>query len=105
MLRFTLPGLALLLAVCAVQAVAASRSPADAACQDYRELRRQLAERYLEHPVSTALAADGTLVQVFASKERLTWTMLGVSPRGPGCLLATGRAWQRAEPPMPAIAS
>ncbi|MDX6752265.1 hypothetical protein SH611_20870 [Geminicoccaceae bacterium 1502E] len=98
MLRAVLTGFALLLVLYGVRAGATQNTQmADARCHDYRELRRQLVEDYREEPVSTALAADGRLLQVFASEEFQTWTMLVVEPRGFGCLMATGRAWQDLE--------
>lgn len=98
MLRAVLVGMALVLAL--LGGSAQGRRQTDAPCHDYDELRRQLARGYGEHPVSSALAPDGRLVQVFASPELGTWTMLSVAEGGAGCVIATGRAWEVTEPAL-----
>ena len=73
-------------------------------CHDYREIRRQLAERYNEAPVSFGVRSNGELLQVFASAQGGTWTIVSTSPAGLACILAAGRGWDgsRATEPDPA---
>jgi hypothetical protein len=63
-------------------------------CGGYDELRSLLDARFGEHPTSSGLADDGRMMQVFASTEAGTWTMVSVNADGMACVLATGRAWQ-----------
>lgn len=64
-------------------------------CGTYDELRGFLRERFDERPTSVGLADDGTVMQVFASEDAGTWTMVSVDRQGHACVLATGQAWQQ----------
>ncbi|MCB2012504.1 MAG: hypothetical protein R3C70_15990 [Geminicoccaceae bacterium] len=63
-------------------------------CHDYKEIARQLGNRYEEAPVSLGMQSNGNVLQVFASKDKESWTILSVSPEGTGCILAAGRRWE-----------
>jgi hypothetical protein len=63
-------------------------------CADYAEVRRQLGTRYGEAPVSMGLQADGRLVQVFASLQSGSWTIVTTAPSGLACIVAAGRSWE-----------
>ena len=76
--------------------------PAPLPCGRHEEIRRLLAERFGERPQALGLQGNGQLLELFVSAERGTWTVVSVSPRGEGCILAAGRAWQ--EVPRPARA-
>ncbi len=64
-------------------------------CADYRTIVELLARRYDERPLSLGLGDDGSVVELFTSKEGDSWTMLRVAPNGRSCVLATGKNWQR----------
>ncbi len=64
-------------------------------CADYRTIVELLARRYAEEPLSLGLGDDGSVVELFTSGEGDSWTMLRVTPDGRGCVLATGKNWQR----------
>ena len=70
-------------------------------CHDYREIRRQLADRYGEAPVSLGMRSNGEVLQVFASPQGGTWTIVSTSPSGLACILAAGRGWDA--PPLKII--
>lgn len=64
-------------------------------CHDYREIKRQLADRYGEAPVSFGMRTNGEVVQVFASPQGGTWTIVSTQPSGLACILAAGKGWDK----------
>jgi len=69
---------------------AAERLP----CHDYQTIVETLDKRYGETPASLGLQTNGNMLQVFASSESGSWTILSVAPSGIGCIVAAGRHWQ-----------
>jgi hypothetical protein len=67
-------------------------------CAAYREVQRQLAAGYGEAPVAVGLRSNGELLQVFASSESGTWTIVSTTPQGTACILAAGRHWELPRP-------
>ena len=67
-------------------------------CAAYREVQRQLAAGYSEAPVAVGLRSNGELLQVFASAESGTWTIVSTTPQGTACILAAGRHWELPRP-------
>lgn len=71
-------------------------------CHRYDEIARQLGNRYKEAPVSLGVQTNGNLLQVFASQDNGTWTILSTSPSGTTCVVAAGKSWEslkiKAEP-------
>ena len=63
-------------------------------CHSYDEIARQLGSRYKESPVSLGVQTNGNLLQVFASPESGTWTILSTSPAGTTCVIAAGKSWE-----------
>ncbi|WP_417513753.1 hypothetical protein [Minwuia sp.] len=51
-------------------------------------------ERYLEIPVALALAADQSVIEVLASRDGETFTLIRTDARGISCVLVTGESWQ-----------
>jgi len=90
----------LILAV-AVLAVLSYPDAARASCRERDAALRQLAEKYGEAPVAVALANSGQLVEVLASKDGATWSILVTAPGGPTCLVSAGEAWRPLQPKAP----
>ena len=63
-------------------------------CGDRATVVERLARRWGESRQSIGLAADNTVVEIFASTETGTWTITMTTPGGPTCLVASGEAWQ-----------
>ena len=63
-------------------------------CHDYQTIVETLDERYGETPSSLGRQTNGHMLQVFASSESGSWTILSVAPSGIGCIVAAGRHWQ-----------
>ena len=68
-------------------------------CTSYDELAHQLGDRYKEAPVSAGLQANGNVLQVFASAETGTWTILSTAPTGLSCVMAVGKSWEIMDQP------
>lgn len=69
-------------------------------CGEYSKIAAALLQHYKEVPVSMGLANNGSIVQVFSSKEG-SWTIIGTTPQGVACLLTHGEAWQALDKPSP----
>ena len=82
-----------------VQSVSAQApsAPARIPCHDYKEIVRQLDDRYHEAPISIAMQSNGNVLQVYASEDKESWTILSISPQGLGCILAAGKRWEELE--------
>jgi hypothetical protein len=63
----------------------------------------RLAERYGESRQSIGMAANNSVVEVFASLETGTWTITVTLPDGTTCMVASGQSFERLdEAPTPA---
>ena len=56
-------------------------------------LAELLGDGYAEAPVAFGLAENGGLIEVFASAEGATWTMVLSMPNGLSYVVTTGEAW------------
>ena len=57
------------------------------------ELVEPLGDGYAEVPVAFGLAKNGGLIEVFASADGATWTMVLSMPNGLSYVVTTGEAW------------
>ena len=95
MLRSALVALpALSAAMLAGPALAQDRGTPLSTCGDQEHVASYLRDNFNEVPVSLGLQADGRMLQVFASEESGTWTMVTTSPNGTTCIIGAGEAWQ-----------
>ncbi len=85
---FTLAFAALMLAG-AAQAQTANR------CAPRDQVIAQLADRYGETRQSIGLGSNNRVIEIFASTDTGTWTILATLPTGLSCLLASGQAYQK----------
>ncbi|MEO0569007.1 MAG: hypothetical protein AAF066_14835 [Pseudomonadota bacterium] len=70
-------------------------SPAIAAsCAPRETVVDRLAERYGESRQSVGLGSNNSVVEVFASEETGTWTIVVTSVSGLTCLMASGQAYE-----------
>lgn len=63
------------------------------ACMNFDTMSDQLERRYAEVPVASGLTQD-KLLQVFATSDGSTWTVVLTRPDGMSCVVATGHDWQ-----------
>jgi hypothetical protein len=76
--------------------LAALPASAQAVCGKRSDLLGQLAGRWKEAPVAMGLKDDGTMLEVVASADGSTWTVLITQPSGASCVVATGERWESA---------
>jgi hypothetical protein len=66
------------------------------ACGKRADIIKHLAGQYEERPIAIGLADNGSLVEILASTDGATWTLIFSLPNGVSCLVATGHDWQTA---------
>ncbi len=83
------------------EAQAAPAAPAGAqftqvqmVCGKRADMVRQLSEKYGETRRSMGLAEGRGVVELYASEETGSWTILITSPQGTACMMAAGQAFQ-----------
>ena len=62
-------------------------------CAPWEKLAANLKAEYAEKPISNGIVNNGSLIQVFASKNG-SWSLVMTDPRGISCLIATGESWE-----------
>ncbi len=62
-------------------------------CLDHTSAVTRLMLKYGEQLVAQGLATDGMVVELYASANGDTWSILVVSPTGVACLAAAGEGW------------
>lgn len=64
----------------------------------------RLSDTYGETRQSIGLATNNTVVEVFASSDSGSWTIMVTTPQGMTCLVAAGRSFETlSEDPTPAM--
>lgn len=58
-------------------------------------------DQYKEAPVAMGLASNGSVLEVLASKEGDTWTIILTMPNGTSCVVASGEAWEDLKDKIP----
>lgn len=72
------------------------------ACADRAKVIERLSEKYGETLQSMGLQRNSGLVEIYASPETGTWTILVSRPDGKACLLAAGQMWEADAAPLAA---
>jgi hypothetical protein len=67
-------------------------------CAGRDEMLGRLSDEYAESVVARGLTNNGTLLEVTATADGRTWTIVLTAPEGSACLVAAGEAWQAVEP-------
>lgn len=81
--------------------LAADHALAQSNCHSRDLVVNRLAERYGESRQSIGLAANNSVVEVFASLDTGTWTITVTAPGGPTCLVASGEGFQALAEALP----
>lgn len=94
------PMAGLALALAAVRPAAAQAAPVqtETPCAPYEIVAAALNERYPEAPVARMLSARGFVIEILASADGASVTVLGIQPGGTACVLATGSAFAFVDP-------
>ncbi len=89
------------LVVSALAGIVLSATPANAqmsggplVCGKRSDMIRQLGEKYGETRRSFGLAGGSGVVELYASEETGSWTILLTNPQGTACMMAAGQAFQ-----------
>ena len=69
------------------------------ACRSRDSLAKLLEERHAERPVAAGLEAGGRLIELFASADNESWTMVMTMPAGESCVIAVGEHWLETKQP------
>lgn len=87
-------------------ALLASEAPAQSRhCAPHDIVVERLASGYGESRQSIGIAADNSVVEIFASLETGTWTITVTRPGGPTCLVASGENFQALSEALPSAGS
>ncbi|MEM7745663.1 MAG: hypothetical protein AAF409_18340 [Pseudomonadota bacterium] len=80
--------------VLAATLAAPTTADAQTVCGQRDKIIKQLESKYGETRRSVGLQQGRGLVEVFASEETGSWTIVVTDPRGMTCLMAAGEAFQ-----------
>lgn len=70
-------------------------------CTTRHEVGSYLLSEFSEAPVALGVANNGSLIEVFASNDRTTWTIMLTKPDGTSCLVAAGQSWENLPQVLP----
>ncbi len=70
-------------------------------CAPHAAVVERLAVNYGESRQSIGLGSDNSVVEVFASTETGSWTIVVTRPGGPSCLVAAGQSFQQVAEALP----
>jgi hypothetical protein len=76
------------------QMTGAQMTRAQMLCGKRTDIVRQLDEKYGETRRSMGLAGGRGVVELYASDETGSWTILLTTPQGNACMMASGEAFQ-----------
>ena len=80
--------------VAAVLSLMAGSVAAQTNCAPHADVVERLAAGYGEYRQGRGLAADNTVMEVYASLETGTWTIVVTRANGIACLVASGRGYE-----------
>ena len=72
---------------------ASSVSAATPICKDRKDALEVLKAKYAEAPVAMGVDANGRLLEVLATADGKTWTIMVTKPGGHSCIVAAGEGW------------
>ena len=85
----------------ATSSIAPAQSATNANCAPREAVVERLGSRYGESRQSIGLGSNNSVVEVFASTETGTWTIVVTNTSGLSCLVAAGQAFEAiAEAPI-----
>lgn len=67
-------------------------------CSPRAEVLDHLAAAFGEAPIAVGFASNGALLELLASPDGASWTVILSAANGMSCLLAAGRDWQDRRP-------
>ncbi len=82
----------------AAPALSAQQARAESFLVPRADVVKKLADRYGEAPVAMALTNNGTMIEVFAADDGITWTIVVTMPNRMSRIFAAGRHWMQITP-------
>jgi len=73
----------------------AAAAAAQSACAPRAAILERLAAQYGEDPVAAGLTTAPLLIEVLASADGASWTIIATSSDGMSCLISAGEGWRR----------
>ena len=67
---------------------------AQAACNHYEVIATLLAKKYHEAPIGRSVNRSGSMIELFASEDRSTWTIVVTNSTKRACAVNSGDNWQ-----------
>ncbi|MCG8691015.1 MAG: hypothetical protein MI806_07375 [Minwuiales bacterium] len=89
---------AVAIALCVVIAAPAAGQIVRVQCADRDAYAKHLYRSFREQPRARALSSNGTVIEVFATPDGSSWTILRVYPNGAACAIDGGEAWLAVDP-------
>ena len=77
----------------AVLGIAAVPALAQTPCGQRTDIIQVLAEKYRESHQASGLQSASAMVEIWASPETGTWTILVTQSNGVSCVVASGQSW------------
>ncbi len=62
-------------------------------CMVHDEFRVELHRNFSETPVAIAIANNGALIELYAKRDKSSWTLVMTRPSGLSCVLVAGEDW------------
>ena len=62
-------------------------------CMPHDDFRVELQRNFLEDPVAIAIANNGALIELYAKRDKSSWTLVMTRPGGLSCVLVAGEEW------------
>lgn len=62
-------------------------------CLSRDDLAKELWTRYRERVITTGLASNGRLIEVFRNEGSESWTLVQTTPGGIACIMMAGEGW------------
>lgn len=90
--------LGLLLAGAALFVLAGPAVAQPAQCGFRAVIQKHLVEKYNEMPERIGVMPNGNVLEIWASEETGTFTVMVSDPAGSSCVMATGDGWQTPKP-------
>ena len=74
--------------------VPVTAQPANPPCNFHDKALDYLAQEWQEAPIAVGVTDQGALIEVLATNDGDTWTIIVTDPNGWSCMVADGEGWR-----------
>ncbi len=89
------PTAALIGAIGAATVSLTAPAHAETACAPRADVLEALTKGFAERSVGMGLASNGNMVELFASNDGASWTIVVTLPNGMSCPVLAGESWEK----------